>query len=552
MSDSLDSAYGPSVGTVMPSWKRTVLAWLPSASPSALTSSPDFLRSSSSLPMNRIISTIHSLPMVASPASADPNVMIMYFTSSLLFSAPPAGALTTGSEQWRRSRHPVGKDSGTAHLRGRHPPVPACRIRQLVETRHRAGALPREVQGLHPVRVVHGLGEGLAAAVLLQLEVEAGQLPDQQLEDALTRAPHPVSLFETLEAGQQLLTELVHDQVAVALHERHRPLHLSHHLPLRWEHAGKSGDPRCRRSLPARRIEKYLERLLHMRPQPRVRCELPGVRHLVEDQPPPQVLAWQLGLLGPFLDVGLDQVEAVGGDGLRTQELRVVLAQDPSTQEPEHEADVAIDPGATDLDDQRVRDTALLENRVDDPAQDVEVEIEPALAIDRLKARQLDTGRQPAHEVEQWLLEFGGHRAVALLGWGQRGGVSRRLLQARTRGVPNLVPVDQHRRATAGTDGFGDRRRGEPGEHAVHRRPTYPSPHISRVRKQSWTKALDYLPEFVARGGRACPGRDQSFIQPPNRGQELLWIRHSAREGVQGRESGRPRRSEARPTASGR
>src|SRR5216684_2343675 len=430
MSDSLDSAYGPSVGTVMPSWKRTVLAWLPSASPSALTSSPDFLRSSSSLPMNRIISTIHSLPMVASPASADPNVMIMYFTSSLLFSAPPAGALTTGSEQARRSRHPVGKDSGTAHLRGRHPPIPAFRIRQLVETRHRPGALPREVQGLHPVRVVYGLGEGLAAAVLLQLEVEAGQLPDQQLEDALARAPRPVSLFETLEAGQQLLTELVHDQVAVTLHEGHRPLHLSHHPPLRGEDAGKGGDPRCRRSLSARRIEKYLERLLHVRPQPRMGRELPGVRHLVKDQPPPQVLAGQLGLLGPFLDVGLHQAKAVGRDGLRTEAPRVVLAQDPSTQEPEPEADVAIAAGATDLDDQRVGGAALLENRGDDPVEDVEVEIEPAFAIDRRKARQLDSGRQPAHEVEKRFLELGCHRAVALLCDGQRGGGSRRLLQA--------------------------------------------------------------------------------------------------------------------------
>src|SRR5260370_8235070 len=380
----------------MPFWKRPVLAWLPSASPSALTSSPDFLRSPPSLPMTRITSTIHSLPMVASPSSADPNVMIMYFTSSLL----RFGALHGRSHHRVVAVAPFStsgwEDSGTAHPRGRHPLVPAFRIRQLVETRHRPGALPREVEGLHSVGVVQGLGEGLAAAVLLQLEVEAGQLPDQQLEDALARAPPPVSLFETLEAGQQLLAELVHDQVAVTLHERHRPLHLSHHLPLRGEDAGKCGDPRCRRSLSARRIENYLDRLLHRRPQPWMGRELPGVRHLVKDQPPPEVLAGQLGLLGPFLDVGLHQVKAVGRDGLRTQELRVVLAEDPSTQETEHEADVAVDPGATNLDDQRVRDSALLEDRVDDPAEDGEVEIEPALAVDRPKARQLDAGGQPA------------------------------------------------------------------------------------------------------------------------------------------------------------
>src|SRR5260370_13272089 len=104
-----------------------------------------------------------------------------------------------------------------------------------------------------------------------------------------------------------------------------------------------------------------------MRPPPRVGPELTGVRPPVEDQPPPQVLAWQLGLLGPFPDVGLHPVKAVGGDWLRTQELRVVLAQDSSTQEPEHEADVAVDPGATHLNDDRVRTQALLEHRSDDP-----------------------------------------------------------------------------------------------------------------------------------------------------------------------------------------
>src|SRR5216684_969366 len=81
----------------MPLTNLTVFAWLPSARPSALTSSPDFLRSSSSCPMNLIISTIHSLPIAANPASADPNVMIMYFISSLLgMQSEPAGG----------SRHP--------------------------------------------------------------------------------------------------------------------------------------------------------------------------------------------------------------------------------------------------------------------------------------------------------------------------------------------------------------------------------------------------------------------------------------------------------------
>src|SRR5260370_28297876 len=68
----------------MPLTNLTVFAWLPSASPSALTYSPDFFKSSSRVVMNLIIATIHSLPIVANPSSADPNVMIMYFIASLL------------------------------------------------------------------------------------------------------------------------------------------------------------------------------------------------------------------------------------------------------------------------------------------------------------------------------------------------------------------------------------------------------------------------------------------------------------------------------------
>src|SRR5467141_1072558 len=82
----------------MPLTNLTVFAWLPSASPSALTNSPDFFKSSSSVVMNLIISTIHSLPIAANPASADPNVMIMYFISSLLGmqSEPPGGSRHPG------------------------------------------------------------------------------------------------------------------------------------------------------------------------------------------------------------------------------------------------------------------------------------------------------------------------------------------------------------------------------------------------------------------------------------------------------------------------
>jgi hypothetical protein len=142
--------------------------------------------------------------------------------------------------------------------------------------------------------------------------------------------------------------------------------------------------------------------------------------HLMEDQPTPEICARQVGLTRPLFDIGLDEVKPVSRNRLSPQQLRVVLAKDPAAQEPEHEADVTIEPGPTHVDDQRVRDAAAFEDRVHDPAKDVKVELEPALAIHGLEAGQLDADRQPTHEVEQRFLELVGHRPIALLGCGKR------------------------------------------------------------------------------------------------------------------------------------
>src|SRR5260370_42349948 len=104
--------------------------------------------------------------------------------------------------------------------------------------------------------------------------------------------------------------------------------------------------------------------------------ELPGVRHLVEDQPTPQILTGQVGLLRPLLDVGLDQVKAVGCDRLGAEELRVELAEDSVSEETEHEPDIAVDSGAAGIDDQRGGDAAQLEHALDDAAEEGEGEIE--------------------------------------------------------------------------------------------------------------------------------------------------------------------------------
>src|SRR5260370_28188123 len=140
--------------------------------------------------------------------------------------------------------------------------------------------------------------------------------------------------------------------------------------------------------------------------------ELPGVCHLVQDQPTPQILTGQVGLLRPLLDIGLDQVKPVGSDRLGAQELRVELAEDSVSQETEHEADIPVDSGATRIDAQRVGDAAQLAYGIDDAAEDGEAEIEPALAVDGFEPRHLNADRKPADAIEQRLLGALSHLPV--------------------------------------------------------------------------------------------------------------------------------------------
>ena len=51
-----------------------------------------------------------------------------------------------------------------------------------------SGPVPGQVERLHAVGVVDGASERLASAVLLELQVEAGELPDELVEHALVRA----------------------------------------------------------------------------------------------------------------------------------------------------------------------------------------------------------------------------------------------------------------------------------------------------------------------------------------------------------------------------
>ncbi len=116
--------------------------------------------------------------------------------------------------------------------------------------------------------------------------------------------------------------------------------------------------------------------------------ELPRMRHLVQDQPAPQVLAWKVGAASPFLDIRLDQVQTLAAHRLRAEKLRVVLAQHAPPDEREHERDVVVDAGATDLDEERVGHAPGFEHGIDGPPEDAEIQVEPADSIQRLELRQ--------------------------------------------------------------------------------------------------------------------------------------------------------------------
>src|SRR5439155_23953356 len=90
----------------------------------------------------------------------------------------------------------------------RRAPVPGVRIAQLLELGHRLGSVPDPVQDVHPVPVEHRLTERFPTLVLLPLQVDAGQLPDQDLERALPRAPLTIRMLQAIKARQQLATEL--------------------------------------------------------------------------------------------------------------------------------------------------------------------------------------------------------------------------------------------------------------------------------------------------------------------------------------------------------
>ena len=206
--------------------------------------------------------------------------------------------------------------------------------------------------------------------------------------------------------------------------------------------------------------------------------ELPGMRHLVQDQPPPEVLFGEVGVALPLLDVCLDQIQALGSHWLRAQKLGVVLAEDATAHEGEHVAEVAVDSHPSDLDEQGVGHAAGLEDRVDDATQDAQVEVDPALAIQGLERRHRRASRQSADEAQQGLLEFVGQCSISHRGGGKPPAFKAGIVKASAGGATHLIPVQEQRRAATRTHGFGHGGRRQPQQHSVHRG-TSVSPHRS-------------------------------------------------------------------------
>src|SRR6266571_2470046 len=277
---------------------------------------------------------------------------------------------------------------------------PSARDQAEETPRHRIGAVPDAIEDLDSMLVEDRATERLPALVLLQLEVEPGQLPDQDFERALAGASLAICLLDAVESGKQLATQLVHDQVAVALDHRHRALHPSHHAPLRRQDSDEGGVAGDGWAFLRHRLDQHPHRLFHVSPQPGVCGELPRVRHLMKDQPAPEVFFGEVGVALPVDDVRLDEVQPFSAHRLGGHELRIVLTQDTAAEEGEHRPDVTIHARLAYLDDQRVRHSSGFENRVDGPAQDREIEVDPTLSVDRLELWERRPLGQPADQVE--------------------------------------------------------------------------------------------------------------------------------------------------------
>src|SRR3989442_8851666 len=244
-----------------------------------------------------------------------------------------------------------------------------------------------------------------------------------------------------------------------------------------------------------------------------MRRELPGVRHLVEDQPASEVLVRQVRVLLPLLDVGLDEVEPLTTDRLRAEKLRVVLAKDAPAEESKHVADVSVDAHSAHFDDERIGHAAGFEHRIDEAAKDAEVQIDPPLAVEGVEARHLDAAWQHTYESEQRLLELVRVGTIAGCRRSQPFRLEGRILEPGMGHVANLVPIEEQGGGPAWANRLGHRDGGKAEQGSVEgRTPCAPHRPIKTTSAKASNLRCMLPPEFetfflASSGASAAPDR---------------------------------------------
>ena len=197
--------------------------------------------------------------------------------------------------------------------------------------------------------------EPLAALVLLELEVEAGQPQDRPLDRAAPFAPLVELGADPLDVRHQVAPDVVHHVVAEAFEQAHHDLRLAEQAALLAAHeplhpvAAAVARPAQRLAQPLQgvapergRVPREARELRfqprgEVRPQPRVGLEFERVGRLVERDPGPERVERHVERLGRLADVLLDE-EQLAGFRLGAEQRQVVLAEHPLAHEPEHQA----------------------------------------------------------------------------------------------------------------------------------------------------------------------------------------------------------------------
>ena len=168
--------------------------------------------------------------------------------------------------------------------------------------------------------------------------------------------------------------------------------------------------------------------------------------HLVHRQPATQFVDRHVVLLRPGLNVRLHQDERRGLDRLASKKRGVVLAEDPPSQQSQHQAQIAGDAFLAEAQDQRPGNQ-LLEalQRLEHLTEDPNVESHPLPAADGRQPRVQAFARRGHPRPERFgqeRLELGRDRPVGLL-LARVPGQVRRLATAVERDLLHPLPIDQ-------------------------------------------------------------------------------------------------------------